>query len=381
VIAYGSLELSSFLVLKLGFRFHISYWPIAPKSLFEPDRKAIEKLIAKTDTYLTHHPVLGWSIKPNGVSPDRLFRANSQGFRANREYSMNPTRTRILAFGDSFTHADEVTNQEMWTNKLEEKNNLEVLNFGVGGYGPDQAFLRYLDVKDKFKSNIVLIGIMSENINRVVNVFRAFYTPQSMPLTKPRFLLSSDEKDIRLQPNPFTSLKNYEELLKSPEPILAKLAANDYWYKLMPHQCGWDLSPTVQLGKTAKFWYGRALSPNSIVASDGLFRDGTEAIIITKLILDKFYGEVKKAGSTPVIVLFPSHRDILRQRKNGKRRYQVLIEHAKSQNYRFIDLLDGFDKLKGTYTDGRVLSHYNPSENEVVTKSIYQYLVEQQLIK
>ena len=47
-------------------------------------------------------------------------------------------------------------------------SNMEVINFGVGGFGLDQAYLRYLEDGIQYKSHIVMIGFMSENIYRNV---------------------------------------------------------------------------------------------------------------------------------------------------------------------------------------------------------------------
>ena len=47
-------------------------------------------------------------------------------------------------------------------------SHIEALNFGVGGFGLDQAYLRYLEDGIQYNSHIVLIGFMSENIYRNV---------------------------------------------------------------------------------------------------------------------------------------------------------------------------------------------------------------------
>jgi hypothetical protein len=80
------------------------------------------------------------------MSKDGLYVSNSAGIRSNREYNLiaPPGVTRIVAFGDSFTHGDEVPNQETWEYLLEQsRDEVEVMNFGVQGYGADQAYLRY----------------------------------------------------------------------------------------------------------------------------------------------------------------------------------------------------------------------------------------------
>src|SRR5207249_3786660 len=103
----------------------------------------------------------------------------------------SPGVRRILAYGDSFTHCEDVEIQDCWTSRLEQLlPGTEILNLGVNGYAPDQAWLRYRRDGAAWRPCAVLIGSMVENINRVVNRFRPFYSPTvELPLAKPRFVV------------------------------------------------------------------------------------------------------------------------------------------------------------------------------------------------
>ena len=102
---------------------------------------------------------LGWSIKEDGKSAK--VKINSQGIRANQEYSKEiPKRKiRISSFGADRVYSDNVKNDETWQSYIEKlDSNLQVINFGVSGYGVDQSYLKYLEEREKFKSDIVFIG-------------------------------------------------------------------------------------------------------------------------------------------------------------------------------------------------------------------------------
>ena len=116
---------------------------------------------------------------PNGVELIEAARRARPGLRA----------VLMTAFGDSFTHCDGVANSFTWEYLLERLNPaLEVLNFGVGGYGTDQALLRYELEGMAFHPHIAILGFLPENIHRVVSVFRPFYFPMTgIPMSKPRF--------------------------------------------------------------------------------------------------------------------------------------------------------------------------------------------------
>jgi len=131
---------------------------------YRPERASVEDWMARSagGTYLVDDSDLGWSIRASGTS--ELYETNSQGVRAEpaRLYSTEipAGKLRIVAVGDSFTHGDEVKNDETWMYVLEQlRPELETLNMGVPGYGTDQAYLRWKKLGSNFKSDIVLLGI------------------------------------------------------------------------------------------------------------------------------------------------------------------------------------------------------------------------------
>jgi len=67
---------------------------------------------------------------------------------------------RIALIGDSFTFSDEASYEESWSYKLERKlrPQVQVLNFGVSGYGIDQAYLRYKRDVRPWHPDIVVLG-------------------------------------------------------------------------------------------------------------------------------------------------------------------------------------------------------------------------------
>ena len=91
--------------------------------------------------------VLGWVETDLVVEVLALLGLAFLLFLAGLEIDVHRLRDRLLrlaVFGDSFTHCDEITYQNCWTSRLESLwPNTEVLNFGVPGFGPDQAWLRY----------------------------------------------------------------------------------------------------------------------------------------------------------------------------------------------------------------------------------------------
>lgn len=127
-LTYAVLELCAFGALRY------LHEPIA---LTQAQSTKLERLLAGENRYLAPDPVLGWSIRPGAKA--ELYEANEQGMRANRAYAPTPPPgvVRIAAYGDSFTHGDEVAGKHAWPFLLESMlGDAEVLNYGVPAYGP-----------------------------------------------------------------------------------------------------------------------------------------------------------------------------------------------------------------------------------------------------
>ena len=95
------------------------------------------------------HDDLGHRLRPNtqvlATTSDFsvIYKINSQGVR-DKEYNFTKPKstTRILAFGDSFTFGEGIPYGERFTD-IAGKHfpNLEIINFGVPGYGFDNMLL------------------------------------------------------------------------------------------------------------------------------------------------------------------------------------------------------------------------------------------------
>jgi len=157
---------------------------------------------------------------------------------------------RLAAFGDSFVRCYEVNSADCWTTGLEQAwPGTQVLNFGMPVYGPDQVWLRYRRDGREFHPCGVLIGYMIENIQRVVNRFRAFYQPSTdFLLGKPRFVLDGD--GLRLLPNPASSPWQLED----PRWVEETFGPQDAWYfPGMFVANPLDVSHVVRVARTAAY--------------------------------------------------------------------------------------------------------------------------------
>lgn len=378
VLAFMTLEASALLALFLlrAVR-HIEYTPILVTALSDEHRRGLEDLLAGRTHYNAHSPTLGWTVKPNGFW--ELYQANSKGLRGRREYPLVPPAgtLRIVSFGDSFTEGVDVKNEDTWQETLMSTNrNLEVLNFGVGGFGLDQAFLRYQQEGTAYHAHVVLIGFMSENIYRHVSVYRPFNHPdRGGALTKPRYVIEGDR--LVLIPNPMHDLSQYRSLLTNPEHALPSLGTHDYYFRTKYREGPFDVLPSVRLFKMARW----LVSGRHGIVKHGSYDVGSEAFKVTTRIFDQFIGTATQNDSVPVVLVFPNRVDILRHRREGTRQYAPLLAHFRSSGYRYIDVLDEFVlSASAIPIDGLAFGHYTPLGNRIVAQSVWRYLTDNRLV-
>lgn len=369
---YGCIEVLSYSGLYLLNKYYgLKYEPV--DKLSNKQITTLNDFFERRTNYLKFSSSLGWTIKENGSSG--FYKANSSGLRSNREYKLHSSNkiVRVATFGDSFTHCDEVGNTETWQSILEYLDSkLEVLNFGVPGFGLDQAYLRYLEDGLQYNPDIVFIGFMSENILRTVNTFRPFYSPgTAFPLTKPRFKQKNGK--LFLVPNAMRKVEDYRMLLLAPKKYLSNIGANDYYYSIKYKAGLVDFSPTVRAIKLLRDKVSARFREHII--ENGYYNETSEAYNITTNILDEFYTSVIKHKSIPIILVFPDHDDFISYRTLNKKRYLPILSYLKSKHYKYIDFMDVFETLGDDFDLNRlVVGHYSPFANKLVALSIYDYL-------
>ena len=315
---------------------------------------------------------LGWVNPPSHT--------NLAGIRDDHEYELTPRpgALRISAFGDSFTYGGDVPLGANWAKQMTAiAPSIEVLNYGVGAYGFDQAYLRYLKVGADYHPNIVLIGYMSENLSRDVNVFRPFYTAmfRNMIFTKPRFRLQNDQ--LVLLPNPLSTYPDYENFLRNDTAVLAQIGQNDYWYQINYSRGGLDFLPSVRLGKVFVEKLRQHVT-NPVFALDGKYNERSEAYQVTARIFDAFYQKALDNGALPIIVVFPDINAQARSLRGDPRRYGALLQYFDSNGYRYIDTLSALEPYYSRYSVGQLTvgnwGHYSPLGNKIVAEYILAQL-------
>lgn len=366
-----AFEASSAAALWLLARKGLRYEPVLVE-LLDRHRALIEQLKGGAPGYLEFDKTLGW--RPRALGAAGLFRANAAGLRADREYADAPADRvlRVAAFGDSYVHGDEVTFADTWEQKLEDvRPDLEVINLGVPGYGLDQAYLRY-QALGRRGAQFVVIGFMTEDFSRAVNTFRPFHFGNtSVPFAKPRFVLDGDA--LRLLPNPYQTVDDYERLLADPARELDRLGAHDFEYAMQPHAGPFDFLATVRAAKLARSRWLEPQGHEALLDAEGFFNTKSEAFRINLALIEAFASAVTADGAQVLVVLFPGRNDIAFAREHAGRGPSEPLSAALSARgipvHNLLGpLLDAArtERLTSLY----LRSHYSPRGNRVVAEAL-----------
>ncbi len=337
--------------------------------------------IANRDSYLGFDPDLGWSQGPGarGVDDGIVFQANEAGFRADREYPFEPPPgvRRLAAFGDSFTHCDEVSLQDCWTTRLEAAwDRSEVLNFGIPASAPDQGWLRYQRDGKPYRSCAVLVGFQVENVNRVVNRYRPFYAPQSgIALSKPRFVLEGD--GLRLLPNPVSGPGQLDD----PAWVERELGPNDFWYfpgMFAPSPL--DSLMLARLSRSALYRQHRTSieGPKSDERPNGrAYTPEDERFQVSGRVLLQFAREVQADGATPVVVFFGQRDEVVSVRHRQPKEYQPLLDWIAAEQIAVMDVTDDLAREANRVGADMLFArngHYSRRGNQVIGAALAQRL-------
>ncbi|MBI3315975.1 MAG: SGNH/GDSL hydrolase family protein [Candidatus Omnitrophica bacterium] len=327
--------------------------------------ESIHQYLLSENSYLKYDPFLGWSPRPNSRSEDGLYSYNSDAIRTPASGSViskipDPGVLRIAIFGDSFTHGDDVSFEDTWgfflENDLKKAGiNAEVLNFGAGGYGMDQSFVRWRKTGHLYDPQIVIFGLQLENMNRNVSVSRAFYySDTGIPFLKPRFILEQGALKLVNVPSP------------SPDEIIGIIRKFDaweyskyeYWYDKDRYQDHLFLR-----SKFLSFFYSLI---NEKFKKSLARKEDPE--VLSLAIISKFKAEVESEGKIFCIVFLPARTDLTAPNVRFLRK----IDEAATMIDTRVTFLKEADKLGA---QALIPRHYSARGNEIVAEALTDFIV------
>lgn len=260
--------------------------------------------------------------------------------------------TEIALVGDSFTFAEEVQYEESWAFHLVQMlgNKFQLLNYGVPCYGVDQSYLRYQKDVAGRKPQFVLFSLISHDLTRTMWVYPFLAVPQwDWPFSKPRFIMREG------------ALTAINVPTMAPREIFTYNSPSDL--PSLHHQPGYKRNEWEASTLHVSYLFRLFSTMYPAWKADYL----ADTLSVNKLILQEFVRRATEAGSTPILIYFPSKADFSNPSTLpiGK---QVLQEAGLP----FLDPTPCL--LEVNPADRFLVDHYSPAGNAAVAKCLYQSL-------
>ena len=271
-------------------------------------------------------PVLGWPTR----LPDET--RDETGSRIVPAFSN--TRVSCLSlYGDSWTWGGG-RDEEAWGNVLSQLLGCRVANYGVGGYGTDQAYLRFLG-NESDGAPMVFLGHLSENILRNVNQLRDLLYPGTSFGLKPRFILAQGG-GLELVPLPTPSEAEFRDLVVHPGKYL------EHEYFLPGGDAGTALRGfPYTLSVLASFRHFHVVSELRREPWYAAFYESdhpSQGLEITARIFEAFQREAQRRGKVPILAVIATGLDLEYHREHGRWVYQSLVDRLERRGLRVLNM-------------------------------------------
>lgn len=350
IVAFA--ELMSYVKTKYLVNFSIGFTPLNHTEPYESYARR-------------HDPRLGWRS-----SNDQVDAVGSRIIPAFSDPKQTPACVSL--YGDSFTEGYGVDDEHAWSNVLSEFLDCRVANFGVAGYGTDQAYLRYLGNRQD-QAPVVILGYLSENIIRNVNQLRNLLGVVSACQLKPRFILN-EQGHLTLVPLPQLTREQYEDLKSNPERVL------NHEFFLPGGPSGYQRPGFPYLWGIIKVF---PIVYKNMVLRQGTYYDfyqpdhPSQALEITVAIMKAFCRQARQRDQQPLILIIPTHIDVSTYLRTGKKVYQPLIDMLEERHLDYLDAGTRIFQYQGeALYDPQSHYHFSEKGNWVLAQIVYDYLIQ-----
>lgn len=370
-IAWGTIEVASGIFLFVRreslprlFRFDLEEHV---RSLSGDHLDAYADAIERRDIHAPD-PVLGW-IRVAGSRyefPDgSVMTTDDNGARA------TPGMTGPVlaaAYGDSFTEGLEVDDGDTWPAALGRRAGGRILNYGVSGYGPDQAVLaleRHLS-EGIVQPPLVILAMIMENLSRLLNSYRPFYThpfPDKFLGFKPILI----EGSSGMTPHCYlpSDTRDRTALLRAME----EASRVDAFWELRTEEFAFPFAP-----RAAGFLVRHGLDIEMPPPSD-------PDLTVRRMtwVLERFVGLAEQYGFVPVLALLPERNSEFAERLGDDHGFvDRIVEDSRFSGLLYVDVtreLNRTDRepiVPGFAADHYIRhSHPSPYGHEAIAAALW----------
>lgn len=327
---------------------------------------------------------LGWNWKPNSKYSEKSFDKSNQifygkfGERLGSKKNIIKKKYHFASFGDSFVFCRYVNSKQTWQENLSNLTLRQGLNLGVGNFGLDQIYLKYLNAKIPKNIKTIFIGFVPETLSRCLCSWKHYHEFNNIFGFKPRFVYHRN--NLKLIPNPIKKQKDFENIYK----IIKKLRKHEFFYKVkfsrsklfFPYFLSLFKRPNYNF-KLILFSILKILNINenkiyeliikeNCIKNDFYFGLKKNNQLIKK-IMTKIADKSKKRNQKVIFLIFPQKYDLKLKKNNYKKFFA-----QNKKNFNILDFTNVFKKneLSKVYLQDKYGGHLSPYGNKLVAKTI-----------
>ena len=370
-------------------------WLITPSDFFPViDKEGLAKFIDHG-----YDAELGWVRKANTRKEETGKQGKTQYLIDDRKRRSNPGHDTwpgiISCYGDSFVFCRQVNDNETFEWYLSEMTRTDVMNFGVGNYGLDQALLRLKREYQGNRTKIVVMGVVPSTIVRILCVWKHYNEFGNVFGFKPRFFIEDGQLVL------IRNIIDGEDKFERYREFIPEINRHDEFYETkfkkdmiaFPYLASVISNPARNLPLLAMVardrWFGEnkndqtyppamsLIMKSNLKLREQLFLRNKDAVdLLEKLVLNfALYG--KENNFVPVFLWMPQKDDLISIKKNVNY-YGPFINRIKEKLIT-IDLTSEIinrEDLDDLYSeDNQYGGHFSKHGNLMIANIIYSRLI------
>ncbi|BCA56891.1 hypothetical protein W02_40310 [Nitrospira sp. KM1] len=333
--------------------------------------RAYQRLVQRAKSHPTYYvfdETLGFTVGKSRTSERGPYLSSVEGLRSGRageSFERPSPGCRIALLGDSFTFGEVVPYEDTWGYRMQQRlgSQCQILNFGVGGYGVDQMYLRYLQDVRAWRPDLVILGFIDHDVIRTMAIYIFLMFPEGgMPFSKPRFVLKDHGLEVLNTPLP-----------RIPE-ILARQSIHELPfidYDVNYKETEWDRPIDRYVDASYVLRLFLSMYPLHERERPEISRIQTERI--NRIIFEKFTNDVKADHAVPILVYLPTETDFPRPRWEP---IALKIVREAGLPYHDLRACVGSAGVSKLFNPAEVGGHYSPYGNQVVSDCLFREVPE-----
>jgi len=287
-------------------------------------------------------------------------------------FATSPADYRIALIGDSMTFSVKLPYEESWGRQLEIElgpSKFQVLNFGVPGYGVDQAYLRYQHDVRRWRPKITILAFVADDLLRNLVVYNFLRSPGTAWFpSKPRFVLRDNHLTALNIPVP-----QAEEIFSTRTVRALPFVEYDWFYKWTE----WERPNWQFFQRSYLFRLVTAIYPLSELQRNDTNPAALEAV--SSEIFRSFIRLVRADGAIPMVVYLPSRDELAHYPLNppGYLQWPLgILAHAGIQVTDLSPCLSRTSYADLFLNDWPGGGHYAAKGNVAIAKCLYGVVLE-----